>query len=278
MIQDLDTVLRDLLIRELPIKNGEVDVTFDQPKREWSARLSRPTLNLFLYDIRENLKLRGSQQWLIEQNPDGTVTQRRTPARVDLHYMITAWATESEDEHSLLTRTLMALFRQPHLPQDLLPDSLSDQSAPIPLRVAQENEFQTPADVWSALDNEMRPAIALTLTVSIDPYLPIVTPLVRARELRVGQSADPGANQSLIAGTATDVYWTVGGTLKTDKLIDQITLELVDRGLDVPLEEDGRFSIGKLAAGEYTLEAMTRDGESKRFQIIVPAPDYELAM
>lgn len=278
MIQDLDMVLRELLIRELPIKNGEVDVAFDQPKREWSARLSRPTLNLFLYDIRENLKLRGSQQWLIEQNPDGTVTQRRTPARMDLHYMITAWATEPDDEHSLLTRTLMALFRQPHLPQDLLPDGLSDQSAPIPLRVAQENEFQTPADVWSALDNEMRPAIALTLTVSIDPYLPIITPLVRARELRVGQSADPGTNQTLIEDTARDVYWTVGGTLNTDKPLDQITLELVDRGVDVPLEEDGRFSIGKLAAGEYTLEATTADGSSKRFQITVPAPDYELAM
>ena len=278
MIEDLDTVLRKLLIRELPIKNGEVEVTFDQPKREWSARLSRPTLNLFLYDIRENLKLRGSQQWLMEQNPDGTVTQRRTPARVDLHYMITAWASEPDDEHSLLTRTLMALFRQPHLPQDLLPDSLLDQPTPIPMRVAQENEFQTPADVWSALDNEMRPAIALTLTVSIDPYLPIVTPLVRVRELRVGQSADPSVSQSLIEGTATDTYWTVGGTLHTDKPLDQITLELVDRGGDVPLDEDGRFSIGKLAAGEYTLEAMTVDGESKRFQITVPAPDYELAM
>jgi len=278
MIEDLDTVLRKLLIRELPIKNGEVEVTFDQPKREWSARLSRPTLNLFLYDIRENLKLRGSQQWLMEQNPDGTVTQRRTPARVDLHYMITAWASEPDDEHSLLTRTLMALFRQPHLPQDLLPDSLLDQPTPIPMRVAQENEFQTPADVWSALDNEMRPAIALTLTVSIDPYLPIVTPLVRVRELRVGQSADPSVSQSLIEGTATDTYWTVGGTLHTDKPLDQITLELVDRGGDVPLDEDGRFSIGKLAAGEYTLEATTVDGESKRFQITVPAPDYELAM
>ena len=58
MIDDLDQVLRQLLIRELPIKNREVDVDFDQPTREWSGRLSRPTLNLFLYDLRENNKLR----------------------------------------------------------------------------------------------------------------------------------------------------------------------------------------------------------------------------
>src|SRR5512137_1156548 len=108
MIDDLDEVLRQLLIRELPIKNGEVDVQFDQPKREWSAKVSRPTINLFLHDVRENAKLRQTQpMWDLTQNPDGTVTQRRKPVRVDLHYIITAWATEPEDEHRLLGRTLM---------------------------------------------------------------------------------------------------------------------------------------------------------------------------
>ena len=43
MFHDLDEVLRQLLIEEIPIKNGEVDIEFDQPSREWSARLSRPT-------------------------------------------------------------------------------------------------------------------------------------------------------------------------------------------------------------------------------------------
>jgi hypothetical protein len=60
MIDELDEVLRQLLVREIPIKNGEVDIKFEQPKREWSSRLSRPTLNLFLYDVRENSKLCGT--------------------------------------------------------------------------------------------------------------------------------------------------------------------------------------------------------------------------
>ncbi len=98
MINDLDETLRKLLIREIPIKNGEVEISFDQPKREWSARLNRPTLNLYLYDIRENNKLRQTQpMWEVERQANGTVTQRRKPFRVDLHYMITAWAAEPED-------------------------------------------------------------------------------------------------------------------------------------------------------------------------------------
>jgi hypothetical protein len=40
MIADLDETLRQLVTAELPIKNGEIEVEFDQPKREWSARLT----------------------------------------------------------------------------------------------------------------------------------------------------------------------------------------------------------------------------------------------
>ncbi|MCB0005881.1 MAG: DUF4255 domain-containing protein, partial [Anaerolineales bacterium] len=62
MITDLDETIRNILRAELPIKNGEIDVKFDQPKREWSARLNKPTINLYLYDVRENNVLR-THQW-----------------------------------------------------------------------------------------------------------------------------------------------------------------------------------------------------------------------
>lgn len=275
MFHDLDEVLRRLLIREIPIKNGEVDIAFDQPTRDWAARLSRPTLNIFLHDIRENLKLRHSQQWIVEQQPDGTAIQRRTPVRVDLHYMITAWANEPDDEHNLLARTLMALFRQPHMPFDLLPESLQDQPRPIPLQVAQTDEFLNPADVWNALDNEIRPSVVLTVTLAIDPYQPLITPLVRTRELRLGQAARPAA-QSLIPETAADVFWTIGGTVRSDGPLADLRLTLVERGLDVEMDEEGCFAIGRLQAGDYTLE-IARNGQIlKKARITVPSPDYEL--
>ena len=42
----------------MPTKKNEADLAFDQPNREWSARLNRPTLNIFLHDMHENVKLR----------------------------------------------------------------------------------------------------------------------------------------------------------------------------------------------------------------------------
>jgi hypothetical protein len=280
MIDDLDEVLRQFLIRDLPIRNSEVDVKFDQPRREWSARVSRPTLNLFLYDIRENQKLRQTQPtWEMVRNDDGTVTKYRKPARVDLHYMVTAWAMEPEDEHRLLSRTLMALFRYPHLPEELLPESLSRQPVPMPMMVAQYDELRNATDVWNVLDNEMRPALAWIITLAVDPYLPVTTPLVRTRELVIGQSGRP-VLRTLDDRDAADTFWSVGGTVRSKRSgdLEQARLSLLEQGLEVPLQAEGRFAIGHLRAGGYTLEVSVPGYLTQRYAITVPAADYELEL
>ena len=62
MIADLDETIKQIVVKEIPIKNGEIDVKFDQPTREWSAKLAKPTINFFLYDVRENNVLRTHQR------------------------------------------------------------------------------------------------------------------------------------------------------------------------------------------------------------------------
>jgi hypothetical protein len=278
MLDDLDQALEQLLIREMPITNGEVDVKFEQPKREWSARISRPTVNLFLYDVRENQKLRQAQPlWDVLPNPDGTVTRRRKPVRLDLHYMLTAWAAEPDDEHRLLGRALMALFRFSHLPEELVPESLGRQPAPLSFLVAQYDELRNPTDVWNVLDNEMRPGIALVVTLALDPYAPSVAPLVRTRELRMGPSQRPYL-EVLDAGTEADLYWTIGGTLHSDQPLEPETTKLwiVENGRRVSLRPDGRFAIGGLEAGDYTLEVIVDGQKPRQYPITVPAADYDL--
>ena len=59
MLADLDETLRVLLKRELGRHGFDgVDVAFDAPAREWSSQLSSPTVNLFLYDLRESTENR----------------------------------------------------------------------------------------------------------------------------------------------------------------------------------------------------------------------------
>ena len=276
MIYKLDPVWREFLKRELPIKNGEVDITFDQPKREWSARLNRPTVNIYLHDVRENVQMRQRQPaWEMQRNGNGTVTQRRRPVIVDLHYMITAWATEPEDEHRLLTRTLMVLFKEPNLPTDLLTDGFEEQATPIPIVVAQPEEMRNPAEVWSALDNELRPTVGCRLTVSLNPYEAFDGPLVRSRDLRLGPSGTP-ADKILDDPDNPDTYWAIGGQIASKTAFEEMTLTLVERGLEVPIEADGRYLINNLRAGEYTLEIAVTGKKPKRKKITVPAAEYDL--
>ena len=55
-LADLDEALRTLLRRELERHGFEgVEIAFDAPANDWSAKLTSPTVNLFLYDLRENL-------------------------------------------------------------------------------------------------------------------------------------------------------------------------------------------------------------------------------
>ena len=275
MIEGVDEALRQLLIREIPIKNGEVDVVFDQPKREWSARLNRPTLNLFLYDLHENKKLRNTQpMWELERQ-NGHTVKRRKPLRVDLKYIVTAWATEPDDEHRLLSRGLAALARNAHLPEDVLPESLQDQPVPIPVVVAQEEDFRNPADLWGAMDNEWRPAIPCVITLVVDPYQPITAPLVRTRELRIGLADNPPRKQLVEAGQP-DTFWTIGGIVHSDKSLEDVQVKLVERGIDVPLQAEGRFAIGNLQAGDYTLEISVKGRQPRRHKISVPAADYDI--
>lgn len=188
MITDCNDALRNLLVRELEISNNEIEIAFEQPRRTWSQALSRPTLNLYLHDIRENNKLRGRQPG-VRVTPSGQdVLMQRQPLFLDLHYMITAWTMELRDEMALLERTLVALFRFGELPADLVEHHFRDRELSIPFKIAQYDTVINPRDIWSVLDNEMRTAIDLVATIPCNPYQPMRTPLVRELETRYDYS------------------------------------------------------------------------------------------
>jgi len=72
----------------------------------------------------------------------------------------------------------------------------------------------------------------------------------------------------------------VGGRLFSPKGLDleNLKVRLVERDQAVMLQPDGRFAIGGLADGAYTLEIRTgRTGEApRRFTLTVPGNDILL--
>jgi hypothetical protein len=282
VIADIDKVLRKLITREINIKDNEVDITFDQPKREWSSRLSKPTLNLFLFDIRENLRLRGSEQFKTVPLKDGTSEVRRNPIRVDLRYLLTSWVKDAEDEHFLLSSAMLGLLRNPFLPEDILPERLQNQPAPIAIEVATFPPEIGPVDkfteIWGVLDNELRPGILVTVTICMDPYKPEIFSQVRTTETRILQDTGfAGVKDSISTKSPSKTYWSAGGTIKSEKYdTSALALILVEKQLPIEIGEEGRFALKKITEGDYHLDILYNKKVLKRQKIHIPSPDYEI--
>lgn len=168
MIHEVDEALRTLVRREV-VNGSGVEVVFDAPTREWSARRNTPTVDVYLYDIREDLRRR--ERGLInEYNEDGRVTERRLPPRYfKFSYLITAWTQRPEDEHRLLASVLQCFLRYEKLPDDMLTGSLRDLGLEVPVTIAlpppQDRSF---ADVWTALGGELKPSLDIVVSAPTD--------------------------------------------------------------------------------------------------------------
>jgi hypothetical protein len=280
MITDLDETIRQLLMKELPVKNGEIDIKFEQPKREWSARLSKPTVNLFLYDLRENNVLRQSQ-WEHVREHNGTYTKKRSPMRVDCFYMLTTWASDPEDEHRLLTRSIMALYRFPILPEDRLVGMLRNPIYEIQARLAAHDRLTNPAEVWASLDNEMRPSVSYVVSLALDPWSEVTGPAVRSLTFHMGQAYSPEREQSLQAGGDMAGLIYFGGTLRYKKdgqnPISGIQVAVKGTGIFTTSDAEGRYRLGWLPAGDYTLVIWPPTGNPIEKQVTLPAKadDYD---
>lgn len=281
MFADLDETIRQILIEEIPVKNGEIDIHFDQPTREWSAKLSKPTLNLFLYDVRENNTLR-QHVWQRVREENGSVTQKRTPMRVDVTYMITSWGNDPADEHRLLTRAMIALFRFPILPDDRLTGTLRNPPYEIQAQLARHDRLTNPAEVWSSLDNELRPSINYIITLALDPWHEFTGPAVKSFILNTGQSRNlPRFNTFHPENTRNQLAF-LGGTVRSGKggdPLEGVTVALKDTGFLTITDAEGRYVLHGFPPGEYTLIAWPKEGKPREKKIRAPVEkgmDFDL--
>jgi hypothetical protein len=221
---ELDETIRQLLIRHVPLDLAEVDVSFDAPDREWSGRLSRPTVNCFLYDVHQNLQRRDTEWQVTRDDVTRAVTRKKGPLRIDATYYVTVWARAPEDEHRLLWRVMAALARFPAIPTDVLASGLQDQPFPIQTQLAQGDQTRTSAtDLWQALDNRVRPSLSYVVTLALDTSFEFTSPMVFTRVARINSAVNGvgGADELVYsvrpAASADAASPGSGGTTTADK-------------------------------------------------------------
>jgi hypothetical protein len=195
MIHDVDESLRALLKRDA-LNGSGVEVTFDAPTKDWVARRNAPVVNLYLYDIREDLSRRDTA-WVDVRGEDGRVKERRLPPRrFRLSYLATAWTQRPEDEHRLLSSMLAGFLQHEYFPPELLKGSLEGEEVPVLLTVAlPPADERKIADTWSALGGELKPSLDIVVTapLNIARALPAGPPVLEVPRLELVRTDDGAA-------------------------------------------------------------------------------------
>jgi hypothetical protein len=200
MLDHLDNLIRHLLIAQIDEITTDTQVGFQPPDDDWRTFVSLQTtnvLNVYLFDLRENRKLRSNER--IREVNDGVISEVPAPRRLDCHYLITAWspavvspATEpTVDEHALLYKVSAVLTNsEPLIPRIVydpdplpvtFPQVIADAELPSVLLPAEG--FPKYGEFWGTMgaNHRWRPAIYYIVTLPLILTKEISGPMVTTR-------------------------------------------------------------------------------------------------
>jgi hypothetical protein len=163
VLEFIDASLEALLRAAVPLSATDVDVAFDAPSREWSGKLNRPTVNLFLWDIKRTTGHARTGVETVVRNDQPM--RRMVLPRVELRYLVTAWTSEHRDERALLSELLRVMLTYQEIPEAYIAAGLAD-IAPPTLMVARTGETQV--DIFKTLEGQLKPALDVVVVTEVD--------------------------------------------------------------------------------------------------------------
>ncbi len=206
MLHHLDDSLESYFRALVPLPPRDVDVSFDTPDRQWGSGVTRPTLNLFLWDVRRSQ--RRASTGMEEVTVNGRTQRRRPPPQVEFRYLVTAWAAENRDQHQLLGAVLRTIVSRPKIPIDYLQGELAETGSLPSIELAAMPNG-TPSELWSALDGQLKAGLDLMVTIPVDTGIAAEAgPPTESVELRSAdrnggrKSGRKGGRQTLSEGPA----------------------------------------------------------------------------
>ena len=273
VIADLDEALRRLMRRELERHGFEgVEVAFDAPSKDWSGKLTSPTVDLFLYDLREATERASMSP--TERRGNGRTSMSPPPLRLELTYAVTAWTKAVEDEHRLLSQVLSILFSHRRLPADLLAEGTfgsADGLADAETSVGRPREEK--ADFWSAVGGQYKASIDFVVHLVVESGASTERgPEVRTQTLRTRLADGP-------ARTLTELH-RLGGTLRdaAGEPVPDAWVAVPEIGRWSATDAAGRFRFERMSPGSHRLVARTAEGGQAEGKYSVPGDAADLTL
>jgi hypothetical protein len=236
----LDETLEAFFRATVPLDARDVDVSFEAPDSDWSSKLTRPTVNLFLWDIRRSSERAKAGMETLER--EGATVRRLALPRIELRYLVTAWTTEHRDERALLSGLMRTILAHSHVPDDFIADSLKDLPAPALLMTRGGEDH---VDVFKTLQGQLKPGLNLVVhtAVEIDAYTPAGPP-TEAFDLRLLDRT---------TGAADAVLRRVAGHIADPDAIGAVVVAPHGK---TTVNAAGRFLIAAVPGDEITVDTV----------------------
>jgi hypothetical protein len=271
-LADLDEALRTLLRRELERHGFEgVDIAFDAPATDWSAKLTNPTVNLFLYDLRENVEAAEVSTRDVRLN--GATMTAPPPMRLEITYSITAWTKAVQDEHRLLSQVLAILFSHVSLPRDLLEGRLAGASLFRTIETEVGRPKEEKADFWTSIGGRYKASIDYAVKLEVESGMTFSRgPEVRSQTVRLGLKDGP-------ARTVEELH-RFGGVVRgrDGEPVADAWVALPDLGRLASTDREGRFVFDGMRPGDHAVVARLATGEEASGTATVPGGGVDLAL
>ena len=250
MIRDLSetlkAVLQDPTFALVFPELAAADIIFDRPLDPFNP--PKTTIDLFLYDVRENLELRSNEYTVTKVN--GQAITHPAALRLACSYLVTAWPVGGAElalqEHRLLTQVLRVLSRYPTIPAIFLQGSLIGQDPPLPMVALHPDALKNLAEFWSSLGSKMKASLTVTVTISVPVFADITEFLVTTHT----------TSYSTGNGVPPETVQHVGGRVldQTSAAVSGAMVDLADVGLSATTDSDGRFDFQPVNPGTYNVQ------------------------
>lgn len=238
VLELIDESLEAFLRAAVPLSARDVDVSFEAPDRTWSAKLNRPTVNLFLWDIKRSKD--HARTGLEEYEDNGVRMRRMALPRVELSFLVTAWTSEHADERALLGGLLRSVLAHSSIPEEYV---AADLRALSPLSIGLSRGIDKKVDVFKTLEGQLKPALDVMVVTDVDTGLGRPTaPEVSDVSLGVSDREQP----SRASGTRR-----VAGEVRIPDAAGRVVLS--PRG-SATIDPSGRFLIHAITGDELRIE------------------------
>lgn len=244
MIHHIDRALEQFLRTSVPLPVDSVDISFRSPDAPWTASLTRPTVDVFLWDL--GLDHRAQQAGVEESVGQNGDRRWRAPMPVvALRYLMTVWTSEHRDEHELLGAVLTAVLGHQQLPESVLPDALVGSRCSLALA---DDNHRCPLELRSSASNKAAVDFQIAIPVAATAWH-VRGPAVEQVAAAVVRTDTPSPS-ALLASSAPDA-----GGVPSDQALARSGVELADTDRSHPaLDIDPPAPIRRRQHGMLVME------------------------